>query len=239
MINTRMKYRLLPILFFPLTFLFSCNSNEIGKSNDVNPETIYFDYKIWGEEGDEDITVMLQYRFGGPRGTTLTLENPYKVELDGTEIKVDSSKYTGAYYEVIKPVNEFTGKHTIVFTDANGKKYTEDFSFQPVILKTELPAEIQRDDIVLEMDGLDPLDHVRILMTDTSYTSEGINRLDTVKNGRVLISKYDLNNLVNGPVHLELFKETEKPLKERTEEGGKLSITYGVKREFMLINKTN
>ena len=90
--------------------LFSCSSNEIGGSKDVNPETIYFDYKVCGEEGDEDVTVMLQYRFAGQNGTTLVLEDSAKVELDGQLIRVDSSKMTGAFYEVIRPAKDFIGK---------------------------------------------------------------------------------------------------------------------------------
>src|SRR4026208_282257 len=87
-----------------ILILTACNSNEIGSSKDVNPETIYFDYKLWGEEGNDDITLMLQYRYGGKNGTTLVLGEPSKVELDGELIPADSSNMTGAFYEMIKPI---------------------------------------------------------------------------------------------------------------------------------------
>jgi hypothetical protein len=226
--------RLASILIL-ISFIYSsCNSNEIGGSKDVNPESIYFDYKITGEEGKDDITVMLQYRFAGANGTTLVLDEPSKVELDGQAIRVDSSRMTGAYYEVLKPLKEFTGKHSIVFTDLDKKQYKEEFSFQPITLRAKLPESIKRDDLIFELDGLEPVDYVRVLLTDTSFASDGINRVDTVKNGRVMISKEDLEKVVNGPVHLELYKEVEKPLKERTREGGALYISYGLKREFLL-----
>ncbi len=215
-------------------FFISCSSNEIGNGKDVNPNAIYFDYKIWGNEGDDAITVMLQYRFGGSNGTTLVLEEPSKVELDGQQIKTDSSRMTGAFYEIIKPVKDFTGRHSIVFTDINQKQYKEEFSFQPIALRTTIPAEIERDELVFELDGLDPIDYVRVLLNDTSFASEGINRVDTVKNGRVIVSRQDLETVVNGPIHLELYKEVERPVKNGTDEGGKLAITYGVKREFVL-----
>lgn len=225
-------------LFFSiisLSFFFSsCSSNEIGNSKDVNPATIYFDYQITGEEGNEDITVMLQYRFGGENGTTLVLEEPSKVELDGQVIKTDSSKMTGAFYEIIKPVKDFIGKHTIVFTDINKKQYKEEFSFQPITLRTTIPAIIERGDLVFELDGLNAEDHVRVLLNDTAFASPGINRVDTVKNGRIIISKADLETVVNGPVHLELYKEDEKPVKDGTTEGGRLFVSYGLKREFIL-----
>lgn len=224
------------VLFIALSALMfaACGSNEIGKIKDVNPQSIYFDYKIWGEEGNDDITVMLQYRFAGANGTTLVLEDPSKVEFDGAVIPADSSKMTGAFYEVIKPLKEFTGKHEIVFTDYNKRQYKESFDFQPMELRTRIPNLIRRDDLVFELSGLDPVDYVRVLLTDTSFESDGINRVEEVRNGRVLISKKELESVFNGPVHLELYKEYDKPIKDGTEEGGKLSITYGLKRDFTL-----
>ncbi|MES1215092.1 MAG: hypothetical protein ABUT20_06225, partial [Bacteroidota bacterium] len=173
-------------------------------------------------------------RFAGENGTTLVLNSPSKAELDGELIKADSSKMTGAFYEIMKPVKEFSGKHTITFTDINKKQYNEEFSFQPIVLLTEIPKEIERGDLLFELEGLNPLDHVRVVVTDTSFASEEINRVDTVKNGRVIISKKDLETIVNGPVHLSLYKEDEKPVKNGTSEGGRLSISYGLKREFVL-----
>jgi len=222
-------------LFAAVIFsLFSCSSNEIGSSKDVNPETIWFDYQVWGEEGHDSMTVLLQYRFAGENGTTLVLDEPSKVELDGELIKTDSSKMTGAFYEMVKPVKEFAGKHEITFTNTDQKKYTEEFDFQPISLLTEIPNEIERGDLVFELDGLKPEDHVRVVMTDTSFASEEINRIDTIMNGRLLISKNDLETIVSGPVHLAIYKEYEKPVKNGTSEGGRLSFSYALKRDFVL-----
>jgi hypothetical protein len=222
------------LLFSSIILFSSCNSNEIGYSKDVNPQTIYFDYKVWGEEEKDDVVVLLQYRFAGVNGTTLVLQAPSKVEFDGELIPTDSSRMTGAFYEMMKPAKDFSGNHTIVYTDINKKEYKEEFSFQPIALRTTVPAIITRGDLVFELEGLNPVDYVRVLLTDTSFRSEGINRVDTVKNGRILIRKADLEALINGPIHFELIKENEKPLKNGTEEGGQLSISYGLKREFVL-----
>ena len=217
------------------SFLFTaCNNNEIGNGKDVNPESIYFDYKIWGEEGNDNITVMLQYRFAGRSGTTLLLEDPSRVELDGEQLKVDSSAMTGAYYEIIKPVNAFTGQHTITYIDNTGKKLTEQFSFSPISLRTTFPNELKRNDLVFELNGLDSVDFVRVLMLDTAFESKDINGIDTVRNGKLVISKERLQNVNNGPIHLELYKEMDRPIKDGTKEGGRLSITYGLKRDFIL-----
>ncbi len=201
---------------------------------DIKPAEIYFDYQVWGAEGDDDISVLLQYRLEDAGGSTLVLDEPAKVELDGQEIKVDSSKMTGAYYEVLKPLKEFTGKHDIVFTDLNKKQYREEFSFQPISLLTKVPEIVQRRNLNFQLDGLDSVDYVRVLLNDTSFTSEGINRIDTVKNGLIILTKNDLKKVVNGPVYLELYKEENKPVKNGTIAGGQLSVSYGLRREFVL-----
>ena len=235
--NRSLLMKWLPVFFCTVTFFFfSCNDAEIGGIKDVNPETVWFDHQIGGEEGSNDMTVMLQYRFAGENGTTLILDAPSKVELDGELIKGDSSKMTGAFYEVIKPLKEFTGSHTITFTDINRKQYREEFNFRPMSLIAEAPKEIKRNDLVFELEGLNQQDYVRVLLTDTAFTSEGINRLDTVKNGKIFISKKDLEKVVTGPVHFELIKEDEKSVKNGTAQGGRLSISYSIKREFVLTN---
>ena len=214
--------------------LFSCTSNEIGNSKDVNPDAVYFDYEIWAEETNPDVTVNLQYRMGGKNGTTLVLDEPSKVLFDGEQLKVDSAKVTGAYYEVQKPFTSFAGKHEISFTDLNKKEYKEEFEFTPFTLNANIPARINRGDLVFTFKGLDPIDYLDVSLTDTTYTSKDINEMDTVKNGRLIIPASKLSALTNGPINLQFYKEVEKAVKNGTKEGGRLYFRYGLKREFEL-----
>jgi hypothetical protein len=214
--------------------LFSCTSDEIGNSKDVNPDAVFFDYEVWAEEGKEDVTVNLQYRMGGKNGTTLILNEPSKVILDGEQLKVDSAKVTGAYYEVQKPLPLFAGIHTISFTDLNKKVYNEEFEFKPFSLEPDVPSTLNRGDLVFNFKGLDPVDYLSVILTDTSYTSDDINDIDTVRNGRLVIKADRLSALINGPIHLQFYREQVLPLKKPTKEGGKFIITYGLKRDFEL-----
>ena len=214
--------------------LFSCTSDEIGNSKDVNPDAVFFDYEVWAEEGKEDVTVNIQYRMGGKNGTTLVLDEPSKVMLDGEQLKVDSAKVTGAYYEVQKPFASFAGKHVISFTDLNKKEYNEEFEFKPFILEPNVPSTMNRGDLVFNFKGLDSVDYLSVILTDTSFTSADINDVDTVRNGRLVIKAGRLSALINGPINLQFFKEEILPLKKPTKEGGKFIITYGLKRDFEL-----
>src|SRR6266508_529111 len=91
------------ISLLTISSLIACTSNEIGNSKDVNPDAVFFDYKIRGEEKDSNITVYIQYRMGGSNGTTLVLNEPAKVQLDGEIIPVDSAKLAGAFYDIQIP----------------------------------------------------------------------------------------------------------------------------------------
>lgn len=227
MINMNRLYLLL--FCVSLILILSCNNKKGG--DEVNPESIYFDYQITGKEGDDNLTVLLQYRDGGKDRDAVSMGN---VILDGEILPADSAKMTGIFYELHKPIAEFSGKHSIVFTDINKKEYKEDFSFQPVVLVTPITDTAQRNDLVFEFEGLEAKDYIRVLMTDTSFVNNGINRVDTVVNGRLIIRKDDLESLANGPVQLEFIREYEKPVKNGTDEGGRLLITYSLKREFFL-----
>lgn len=229
------KYIFLSILILTSTLiLVDCTSNEIGNSKDVNPDAVFFDYEVWSEEGREDVTINLQYRMGGKNGTTLVLDEPSKVAFDGEELTVDSAKVTGAYYEIQRPLSSFAGKHVLTFTDLNKKEYNEEFEFTPFTLEPNVPATLNRGDLVFNFKGLQPIDYLNVILTDTSFTSHDINDVDTVRNGQLVINADRLSALVNGPIHLQFFREQILPLKKPTKEGGKFMITYGLKREFEL-----
>lgn len=227
---------LVPVLFF----ISSCTSDDargdakIRTTKSVDTKSIWFDYRVTGDEESGDIIIKLQYRLDGPSGNSLFLAEPSKVEFDGESINPDSSKMSGAYYEIIRPAADFEGNHIIVFTDINGKEYKEEFSFQPVSLNTELPEIVERDDLVLEFDGLNSGDYITIMLNDTAAFSEGVNRVDTVKDGRIIIKRYELEELADGPIRLDILKERERRVKSRTATGGKLAVSYTLKREFEL-----
>src|SRR4051812_6962818 len=90
---------------------------------------IFYDYRIEGSEENDLVTCRLQYRLGGPNGSTLVVTAPGKVELDGQELKVDSAGFTGAFYELIRPVEQFRGHHTISFTFPDEEPVKEEFDF--------------------------------------------------------------------------------------------------------------
>ncbi|HET9431016.1 MAG TPA: hypothetical protein VFO70_07560 [Chitinophagaceae bacterium] len=219
---------------FIFILIASCLTSCSDLENDVrDSEDLYLDYQVSGNEDNDLLTVLLQFHRGSQHGSTVLLDEPSRVELDGDIVMADSTVITGPFYEVQRPLSDFAGSHQIVFTASSGKEYREEFVFQPVSLHTALPDTIRRGELVLELGGLKKGDRVRILMTDTSFTGEGINRMDTPVNGQLLIPRQELNALLSGPVNLEIIKETETRIK-KAPAGGRLFVSYGLKREFFL-----
>ena len=83
------------------------------------------------------------------------------------------------------------------------------------------------------MKGLKDKDALRIVLIDTSFKGEGVNKIDSVYRNRLDLRKF-LPLIADGPIVLQLFKEEEKIFGERGGIWGEISISYGLKREFEL-----
>jgi hypothetical protein len=220
-------------------FIISCTDNEPRTPRAVNPDDIFFDYQVRSDESDSFVTVMLQYRYRNARGSTILLSPSIKVELDGEEIRPDSSKLTGAYYEIRKPARGFAGEHTIVFTASDQKQYKETFHFNRLVLTGDAPdtvpvARSGAADWVFQLEGTDNEEYIRVVLTDTARYHEGINRVDTVQNGRLVITAKQLQKFARGPVHLELIREEERKVNDGTPRGGRIALEYSLRREYIL-----
>ena len=225
-------------LFLALVLLFtSCQNNaEKKEAEGINPNAIYYDYRVWGEEEKENVTVMLQYRYGEEDGEAIFLDEPSKVSLDGMELKPDSAKLTGVFYEAIKPISEFKGAHTIVFTDSRQKEHKVEFSFQPFTLASELPAQVKKRPFIIKLANFpEKRTRIQLVMIDTSYITPDVNEEFEIERGEISIDKDKLANLFVGPVTLEIYLEEEKNLRSASRAGGRILITYGLRRQFEFV----
>ncbi len=195
---------------------------------------VFFDYRIWGEEDREEVTCMVQFRMGGPEGTSFLLPDPAGVTLDGTALKPDSAKLSGAFYELIRPLSEFQGRHTIVFTDAGGRQHPQDFDFSAFEV-AELPAKVSAGSFVIQLSGFpDGEAPVRLALTDTAFATNDVNEIVEAQNGRIEVTQAMLDKLKPGPIAVEIFRETEKLVNQETLKG-KIWVSYGLRKEFELV----
>ena len=217
-----------------LISLISCLDDPGRKPADIKRDDIFFDYKVRGEETDSDVTVYIQFRSGGPNGRELGLAESEKLQLDNDTMSSASAKLTGTYYEIRKPLDQFNGRHAIVFTDENDRQYREDFEFHTFRLKPGIPRVVPRRDLKIGIDGLRSGDPVHVSLTDTSFITRDIVEIDTVSNGQISIAAEKLKNLTDGPVVLVLSHEMGKPVSHGTKAGGRIIVGFGLQRVFEL-----
>jgi hypothetical protein len=226
--------RITAFIIFLSGIITSCVNRDEKIVKYIDTDALYFDYQVWGDDDKQVMTLMLQFRQGDAEGKPVALQLPAKVELDNRQLNADSTKMSGVYYDYATTVDSFSGKHSIVLTANSGEKYTEKFEFHPFNIVSAWPDTIHRNGFSLEFSGLDKEDFIRIIALDTVFKSNGINDVDTVKDGKMMISAQQLKNLASGPVRIEFYKEAERPLKNSTTAGGYLLVTYAVKRNFIL-----
>ncbi len=207
------------------------------KSKDKEPtiaskedDTIFYDYKIIAEEGNDNLLVMAQVKHGGEEADGKPLAEGTSILLDGQAMEKDSAKIGGIYYEKYFSVESFAGQHQFVI-NKGGKKVSEaSFAFQPFVLATVLDKTVSRKAFQLQFGGLDSSNDLRIVLTDTSFESEGVNELWQAKDSVLAIGTAMLANLKNGPVQLSLTREKEQALKKDS----RLLTLYTIRREFLL-----
>lgn len=197
-------------------------------------DNLYLDYRITSEEG-EDVACVFQYRKGGPEGEAVSIPLPGSIVLDGNTLEADSAGFSGIYYEQYFNADSSQGEHEILFTAPDKKKYTEKFRFEPFNVE-DFPEQVPRLPFVIRLKNLPQgKSKVRLLLIDTAFSNNDVINLVEVNNGELHITDRMLRQLKSGPVSMEIYREQERPLKETPKAGGKIFISYGLQRDFELL----
>ncbi len=215
--------KLLVTFAFILIIFASCDA-EIGNIKDVNPETVYTAYRVTYEVGDSIVLIRAQFTFAGPKGTTLVLNSPAKIELDGDSIAVDSTTGAGAFYLAHKQVSTFNGSHTLVFTGFNGTKYSQPFTFNAAALATPIPNQIPKEGLPFNFKGLLDYDSIHLRITDTSGASNSIDTMLLVTHNSAFVGKALLQRLHPGRLTIRLDRDENLPMPNTTKEGGEFTV---------------
>ena len=207
--------------------LSACLDNKKRESDDL-----FLDYQINAREGDENLSVLLMFR-DPSTGDAFELKPPSEARLDNELLKPDSTFKKNYYYELYKSIDSFSGKHAIIFTDINKKSFKQEFEFQRFYLTTPIPDTISRDSLTVEFTGVLPDDHISLIITDTAFSNNDINRTFPQGVKKIILDSGDLDNLSTGPVQLEFVRETRFPIRS-TRIKGLFELNYNLKREVYL-----
>lgn len=214
-------------------FIGSCNNADQERKKVLMPNDVYRFYSISGEEGSDWVTSYFQFRRNGANGTPVVLTGPQKISLDGKMLKADSTVGKDFFYETQGLAQNFAGEHTISFVDKKSEEYRDKFVFSFFRLRQEPGEIVSRGNLFFEFEGLEDGDKLRVVITDTAFTSKGINEFYRIENGKLDLRTHLTGKIHNGPVLLQLFKETENPLKSAPGKGH-IATSYSLKREFEL-----
>ena len=230
-----MKYLFSALVF--ITLWQSCASNEIGDSADVSAKAVYKSYTITYTEGDKDIRCECQFRFGGKNGTTLVLNSPAGIKLDGNAMHLDSNFLIGAFYYANQAFDGFKGSHMIIYTDVNGLICPVTFTFNSKTCTTKLPATIGAKDLPLNFTGLQNGSPVHVVIGDTSYNTADIQEIDTIANNQLVIAGNKLATLADGPLSINFSIEGNTAIAATTDEGGTMRLYYKLAGKNTLLKK--
>lgn len=214
--------------------LASCASNEIANSADVKQSGIHQRYTISYTEENNQTHVKAMYRFGGENGTTLVLSPPSTVTFNGENMTRYESEFVGAYYNAAfsKPLPN-GAKCTFVFTDTDGKTYTNSIMFNPLLLG-QIPKEVKKGlplEIPMVTNPLKFGDKITVHLSDSTNSNSFV--LENVNLEKRLIIPATILNELSGTVSLEISRSNNSLLTEKTDEGGTISFEYILKkREF-------
>lgn len=236
MLNEMMKLFKNFFLFYAAVIVTACN-NDDSKPETSLPGSVYCDYKILGNEDSQEVNCLLQFKQGGPSGSSLALQEPANVKLDGEALQADSAGFSGVFYEAVKPLQDFSGKHTIIFTDAVQRIHKTEFEFTLFSLAEEIVETVKSKPFTIKLKNFPPgKTPLRVMLTDTAFATNDVNEIVPVAVGKLTIDPSMLNKLKAGPIALELIQEEERPIGKGKRDRGKILISYGLRRVFQLVD---
>ena len=216
----------------------SCDSNEIGESKDVNPETIYQLYRFEYNENDTTAELFAQFRFAGENGTTLVLTTPSKFEYNGAEVKVDSNDFSGAFYKTSITPKEVVGMHKLAFTDINGKVYQNIFTVDSFVLP-DVPKEISKLVPAIIKFQAPPLygeDYIELRSEETD-SAFSVKYNAAQKDGYITIPKEELQRQKKDILLLTATLHRKVLLQQQVKEGGGIWIEQTIKPVSLKLKK--
>lgn len=226
-----MKLRTTALRLVPAAALMLLNaacSMETVSSKDVNPEAVYQDYSMTYKEDSGSTHISAQFRVGGWSGTTIELEAPAELKVNGAP--VSKSTLFGTRYE--KSTGGFVRTVVFEYKTADGKVLTNSISIDPLYLRQAPAVASAHAPYVVELDApaLGSGESVSAELFQESRDAH--DRIEyrtaraTYNSGRAVFPVAELKKLANGMAKLRLSRSKRQGLAQATREGGGISASY-------------
>jgi len=229
-----MSYRSLVLLASTLmiSLLFAaCRSNDTANSSFVKQSEIHQEYYIEQEAG-KPATARAQFRFGGNTGTTLVLDQKASITFNGGTMSPTTGliNIDGTFY-LTEFANDSPSQHTFVWTDNDGKQYTNKLALNPIAMTSPVAMIDKSKGIKLQLQGPALVTGEEIVweLTDTSGKSIKMYCRPDQSSGTTFAINFtpdEIAGLYPGPCVMSLHRRLRKNVDEGTNLGGSMEAVY-------------
>lgn len=231
------KHFIYSLLLLTVIGFIGCSSSEVAESKDVNQEKIHQSYNVVFDAEHEDIYAEAVFRFGGSKGTTLTLSEPAKLSLNGNTLQGRQRMLRGFVYSQDQFDNDVFD-FEFRYQDIDQKEYINSISVLPIsdiqvpdsfsksnnnLVKWTGPAISQFEKIVVEI-----IDNAGNMATISSEL-KGSNEVNILKEKIALLE--------SGTGNLQIYRKINKGLDQQNEMGGEIESTYYSKKTKITITE--
>lgn len=213
-----------------LVVLFGCNVEDSG---DVNQDKIYTRYELFYNENDDKTVAVARFRFGGPTGTLLELNEDASVTFNGNALSYNPW-YLGHSMEFAGWIDSgaFVYNDLDQLTFTNTVQPYDSIGF-PVGLDTIVNT--QANTLVWNGNALAENEHVGLFVGSWTWGDDAlfIQSADNATN--IVMGTNQLSNVPVGPSTLYMDRWTEVAATEGTSEGGVVIGKYRAENRVVQI----
>jgi hypothetical protein len=231
-----MRLHPLLIAFAMLPFVVAADDTgcQSQDSSSVDQAKIHTSYWLYYDANSDATYARAQFRFGGALGTTLQLSDGASVVFQGNLLTFNELL---DWQEVVLPGKVSSG--TFVYTDTQGKKYSNPVAASIEIEFAQVPASLSSAQAFQLIWAGPPLagDESLEVVVDNVANNFLFARFEQRNVGAtsVVLTASELAKLPRGATTLSMRRYRDFPLLQGTSEGGKIVTTYQpIDRRFEL-----
>jgi len=217
----------------------ACPSNDTTPSNKVAQTEIYQSYSVTQDGANYDVTAY--FRVGGRTGTTLALSAPSNVTFNGRKMEEHLNTSSGTYYTTVVPANTPNG--SFVFTDRNGRSYTNNIDLSRVSPDTKRLMVNGAAPVSIALSGTPPGTASFNLQLNNRMVFVDMEQGETTEaffdrqRSAINVMPAAWKDIPNGSVTLDLEVRNTVSTQQGTALGGEMAFTYETAQLQATLNK--
>ncbi len=207
-----------------MSFVLAVSSCDVEDSADVNQDRIYTVYEVFYNSNSDVTWVIARFRFGGPTGTLLELNDPAAVTFNGENMPYNVA-FLGHFKEFAGRVSggefRYTNVDEVTFTNAVPASGTVEFP-------DGLQSISKSSAFSLEWDGtaLEENERVGLFVGSWAWGQDAAFIQNNEGADNLVLSRTQLENLPDGQSTFFMDRSTIIPVGQGTSEGGVMRSIY-------------